>query len=730
MYTQTNKRWFLAFFWLMLVSLLTGTFATNTQASGITAQTNNSFKMEVKAGLDSYYKENQWLPLQITLSNDNSNSPPISGRIEASFSNFSNDTQVYHRDIELIPPYRKTVWLYLNGPRVIRNVQVRLVTNDSTVLQSVQKDITSLDASSFLLGVISDDSSALNYLNGLQLVQPFKSYSAFLYGYNGNVNQALSSNTRTTIARLSPSDIPPQSAGLSALDGLIISDLTTTNLSAGLDQTTLRNTVGGWLATGKALIVAGDSGLRKVGSLAPLLPVTGGGSPKNSNSLPAFAEFIKATVPNVTQDLSGQQSLTVADAKLEPAGGGRIVAPISGNGPLMLATQAYGLGTSWFIGAELRDLRGWAGAEVFWKALFKNYQPRFDYATNARKTQTGNDWGYRLTPNPEVRERIEPWGLMIFLGIYILFIGPIGYIILKRTDRRELAWIIIPAFSVIFTIGAYLISNGGLNEDLLISRTQVITLAQGNDGQLNGTATGLATIYSNKRNEFDLNVNENTLFNPSFGDNYYPNSSLGRVAKQGPGAGYRGLFLGLQQNHSYSFENDSVNPAGEGIIADVRLVNGKLSGTLENKSGKDWTDVIVFVPSATTQKVGTLKAGEKKNIPDIAAVPGINLVETLTNSTSAQLTGSGNYRNGNNNYPLGVMMYRNENGKLVPDPDYRRALVLESFFGMSGEGLAVDNNRFYLVGWNSKAELPFAVPNKNIGTYDLSLLFQGLSFRG
>jgi hypothetical protein len=247
---------------------------------------------------------------------------------------------------------------------------------------------------------------------------------------------------------------------------------------------------------------------------------------------------------------------------------------------------------------------------------------------------------------------------------------------------------------------------------------------------LNGTTTGIATLYSNKRNEFDLNVNDNTVFNPSFGETYYPNSTLGRIIRQGPGAGYRNMFLGLQQNHSYSFESDGANPTAGGIVADVRLINGKLSGTLENKSGKDWTDVIVFVPSATVQKIGTLKAGEKKNIPDGAAVPGINLVETLTNSTSAQLIVRGNFRNNNNNYPLGVMMYRNENGKLVPDPDYRRALVLESLFGMNGEGLAANNNRFYLVGWNNMAELPFSVPNKNVGTYDLSLLFQGLSFKG
>ena len=41
-------------------------------------------------------------------------------------------------------------------------------------------------------------------------------------------------------------------------------------------------------------------------------------------------------------------------------------------------------------------------------------------------------------------------GLIAILGGYILLIGPLNYLILKRLDRRELAWLTMPALIVVF----------------------------------------------------------------------------------------------------------------------------------------------------------------------------------------------------------------------------------------------------------------------------------------
>ena len=46
-------------------------------------------------------------------------------------------------------------------------------------------------------------------------------------------------------------------------------------------------------------------------------------------------------------------------------------------------------------------------------------------------------------------------GLIAILGGYILLIGPLNYLVLKRLDRRELAWITMPVLIAVFAVSAY-----------------------------------------------------------------------------------------------------------------------------------------------------------------------------------------------------------------------------------------------------------------------------------
>ena len=43
----------------------------------------------------------------------------------------------------------------------------------------------------------------------------------------------------------------------------------------------------------------------------------------------------------------------------------------------------------------------------------------------------------------------------MLLGAYILLIGPINYLVLRRLDRREWAWVTMPVLIVVFAVGAY-----------------------------------------------------------------------------------------------------------------------------------------------------------------------------------------------------------------------------------------------------------------------------------
>ena len=46
-------------------------------------------------------------------------------------------------------------------------------------------------------------------------------------------------------------------------------------------------------------------------------------------------------------------------------------------------------------------------------------------------------------------------GLLVLLFGYIVLIGPINYLVLRRLDRREWAWVTMPVLIVVFTVGAF-----------------------------------------------------------------------------------------------------------------------------------------------------------------------------------------------------------------------------------------------------------------------------------
>ena len=44
-------------------------------------------------------------------------------------------------------------------------------------------------------------------------------------------------------------------------------------------------------------------------------------------------------------------------------------------------------------------------------------------------------------------------GLLVLLFGYIVLVGPVNYLVLRRLDRREWAWFTVPALIVVFTVG-------------------------------------------------------------------------------------------------------------------------------------------------------------------------------------------------------------------------------------------------------------------------------------
>ena len=65
-----------------------------------------------------------------------------------------------------------------------------------------------------------------------------------------------------------------------------------------------------------------------------------------------------------------------------------------------------------------------------------------------------NPWQFgRLMSGPDGSVPTVPW-FAAFLAAYILVVGPLNGLLLRRVGRQELAWVTVPALTAVFTLGA------------------------------------------------------------------------------------------------------------------------------------------------------------------------------------------------------------------------------------------------------------------------------------
>ena len=59
-------------------------------------------------------------------------------------------------------------------------------------------------------------------------------------------------------------------------------------------------------------------------------------------------------------------------------------------------------------------------------------------------------------------------GLIVLLFGYILLVGPVNYLVLRRLDRREWAWVTVPVLILVFTVGSFGIGGLLRGSDVII----------------------------------------------------------------------------------------------------------------------------------------------------------------------------------------------------------------------------------------------------------------------
>src|SRR3712207_2239737 len=100
---------------------------------------------------------------------------------------------------------------------------------------------------------------------------------------------------------------------------------------------------------------------------------------------------------------------------------------------------------------------------------------------------------------------LSMWG---FLLLYILAIGPLNYLLLRRLDRREWAYLTVPLLVLLFSGGAYVWGSlmRGQSSDL-----HQLAIARALPDTTEGRTMTYLTLFSPTRHSYDLRIMSEAL---------------------------------------------------------------------------------------------------------------------------------------------------------------------------------------------------------------------------
>ncbi|PIJ99533.1 hypothetical protein [Lysinibacillus sphaericus] len=196
--------------------------------------------------------------------------------------------------------------------------------------------------------------------------------------------------------------------------------------------------------------------------------------------------------------------------------------------------------------------------------------------------------------------------MLIVIILYIIIIGPVLYFVLKKVDKREHAWWIIPVFSIVLSIGLFIV---GAKDRIVQPQVQQSAFYKVNeDSSLNGYY--VESILTNRSGDFIVNADKNTTavamrnynnFTGTVGD-LHESSYIKENAN--------GSTLTLSDLNYWSVQSFGGKTSAQNIgkmDVDITLKNEKLTGTIKNNFPFELKDV-TLISGVKEVKLGDIKA--------------------------------------------------------------------------------------------------------------------------
>ena len=510
--------------------------------------------------LAGHARVGSWMGVAVELRNDG---PPVVGELRLDAGNQGRTR--YGMAVDLPTQSDKTFVLYAQPPSFGGQLEIKLVSNDQTIV-SRKVDFTVHDAGQLMVAVIAEQPQ--NIVPRIDLLP------------------STTSGQNAAIVQLAPAELPDRAEGWASLDRLIWQDIDSSSLRP--EQLTAMRA---WLASGGRLVIAG--GTSGIGVLS--------GFP--DDILPYRPTATLDVAPDAITALLGTKPAGATDL---PALSGELAhgTALATSGDRVIAAEAtFGSGAVTLLGFDpgTRWIADSPGVKSMWRRVLPP-------AANGAVV-LGNDAQLVGAVGQQPALALPPiGGLLALLFGYILLIGPINYLVLRRLDRREWAWVTMPLLIAIFAVGAYGFGAALRGLDVIVNEVAIV---RGAPDASQGAAQVYLGVFSPSRGTYQVEVPGGALLSSTLSGEFIgggDNQSLDVL--QGDPSRIRNLVVGFGSLRTVRAETQALVPR---VHADLKLVNQSLSGTVRNDSDQVLERAAIVLGNSVVL-LDDLQPGQARNV--------------------------------------------------------------------------------------------------------------------
>lgn len=559
---------------LIIVALPIGSFIAK-------ADTNKkeAYEVKVTSGIEGKFRALKYIPVTVEFT---SSEKDFNGEVEIRTSgSYTSTYDAYSKEISVAKGEIGKVTIPIKMLEGSSKISVNLVEDGKVLFE--RKSLISngrVTESNLFMGILTDDPTALSYTGSILF--------DISMGYQGG------QGTQGAIEKVQLDEkiIGENSLNIDGLDVIIINNYNMSNLKK--EQYTALSS---WINKGGTLIIgAGANESKTINNIdSDFLNIKSKGN-KEKN-----IKIVDESLNLIFSDLE------VKDGKVKIGDNENPLAYSINKGKGEVLVTTFDLGLEPFISSN--------DSKKFITSLLSDSESNiFDQNYNGKYSQ-----GYyrlsELAKTIPINEIVGVKSLIVVLIVYTLVIGVVIYLVLKKLNKRDFAWIAIPLASILFTLIIYFMGSKTRVNDIILNQNNIISVNK--DGK--GTAKGYLGIGTKYKSDVIIKKPEDLTMNYSTTDNYYYGnqeeevSNVLRVKTTYSGNNSYFTFHNSDALDMKSFEVIGKEEVISKIESEFNLSEGNLNGKVKNTLGYDISRLMLVV-GRNVWDMGSINKDEEKEI--------------------------------------------------------------------------------------------------------------------